>query len=297
MLGAIIGGALGLVGAGMSSSAAKSAAGTQAAAAGAATEAQMKMFEQSREDQAPWRQAGTWAVNKLAGGPSAGGYWTDPVYEEQITGYQPAETYFGDDPSLRGMALAMTEANRSKTGMMPIMGQVLKTPPQWVPQSGDREIGMIEQGPGQFVPEEDPGYRFGYEEFIEKPTLRTAAATGKLGSGATLKSLTRYASDYASTKYDNFLDRWYKSLDPYMRVAGLGSNVAVQGGNQAISTGQGIGQTNLLAGQAQAAGQLGSAYPYTQLANWGATNLMQYGMGNNTQQSPQPTNWDAWDGF
>lgn len=127
-------------------------------------------------------------------------------------------------------------------------------------EAGQRAVGTIEgklsAGPGEFIPEQEPGYKFGYEEFVEKPTLRTAAATGLSQSGRTLKSLSRYASDYASTKYDNFLDRYYKSLDPYFRMAGLGSNVAVAGGNQAVTTGQGMAQNTLAGGQARASGYL-----------------------------------------
>jgi hypothetical protein len=136
--------------------------------------------------------------------------------------------------------------------------------------------GLIQKGPGEFVPEKDPGYKFGYQEFVENPTLKLASATGKLGSGATLKALTRYASEYASTKYDNFLDRYYKSLDPYFRMAGMGSNIAIAGGNQATNTGQGVAQTTLAGGQATAAGQLGSAYPYANLSN----RLAEFGMAN-----------------
>jgi hypothetical protein len=165
------------------------------------------------------------------------------------------------------------------------------TPIQTIPAT-EGTSGLLQAGPGQFKPEEDPGYRFGYEEFIENPSLRMASATGKLGSGATMKALTRYASDYASTKYDNFLDRYYKSLDPYFRMAGMGSNVGIAGGQQAAQTGTGMANTLMAGGQAQAAGQLGSAYPYSQLANWGAGNLMQYGMNNLGTQN-QSSNWWA----
>lgn len=288
ILGTIVGGALGLFGASKSSSAAESAAWTQAAAADRATQAQLQMYEQTRTDQAPWRAAGTFALNQLVGtqgtgqAPS-GGYWTEPKYEDQITGYR---TEYIENP---GYDMG------GYTIQVPITTKVLSQTPEWVPGAAgtqtDGTTGLLQKGPGEFIPEQEPGYKFGYEEFIEKPSLRLASATGKLGSGATLKALSRYASDYASTKYDNFLDRWYKSLDPYFRMAGMGSNVAIAGGQQAGQTGAGIAGTTLAGGQAQAAGQLGSAYPYSQLANWGATNLMQYGMGQmgtqNTLSNPQ----------
>lgn len=164
----------------------------------------------------------------------------------------------------------------------------------WITAGKEALTGLkpvLAAGPGQFKPEEEPGYKFGYQEFVEKPTLRLAAATGKLGSGATLKALSRYASDYATTKYDNFLDRWYKSLDPAFRMAGMGSNMALGGSQQATATGANMAQTGMAgaaaqgsylsaAGQSRAAGTLGSAYPYTQFANTLGTNLMNYGLWN-----------------
>lgn len=164
---------------------------------------------------------------------------------------------------------------------------------------------MLAKGPGEFVPANEPGYKFGYEEFVEKPSLRLASATGKLGSGATLKALTRYASDYASTKYDNFLDRWYKSLDPYYRVAGLGSNVAIGGGNQAVATGQSVANSLLAAGEGQAAGILGSYGAasksmgnvgnalgnYFTNKNWGSSG---YDWGNTVAGSAEGANSMIW---
>lgn len=54
-----------LIGAGMSSSAAKSAAQTSASAADRAAELQRQMFERQVELQEPWRQAGVNALTKL----------------------------------------------------------------------------------------------------------------------------------------------------------------------------------------------------------------------------------------
>ena len=44
-------------------------------------------------------------------------------------------------------------------------------------------IEMAEKGPGEFIPEDQPGYKFGYKEFVEKPLLQRASAMGKLRSG------------------------------------------------------------------------------------------------------------------
>lgn len=75
--GFAIGGVLGLVGAGLSSHAATNAADTQANSANHAADLQMQMYQQTRSDQAPWRQAGANAVGSMSGGfglgPTSGG--------------------------------------------------------------------------------------------------------------------------------------------------------------------------------------------------------------------------------
>jgi hypothetical protein len=75
-------------------------------------------------------------------------------------------------------------------------------------------MDKIRAGPGEFRPEEDPGFEFGYKERVEKPLLAGTSSRGARGSGAQQKALTRYAMDYASTKEQNFLNRWYDSLKP-----------------------------------------------------------------------------------
>jgi hypothetical protein len=272
-----------VVGAVVSSKSASKAASTQAGAARDATQAQLAMYEQTREDQAPWVKTGTWALNQLVGtqgtGGTAGeGYWTQPEYSQGITGYKTEVNEGMQNRLNEGFGVAGDTASRQ----VPVYGQTMTKPAQWVAGTNapgtpgaagtTGTTGLLQKGPGEFIPEQEPGYKFGYQEFVENPTLKLSSATGKLGSGATLKALTRYASNYASTKYDNFLDRYYKSLDPYYRLAGLGSNVAVSGGNQATNTAQGIAGTTLASGQATAAGQLGSAYPWSKLA----TNLSEY---------------------
>ena len=161
-------------------------------------------------------------------------------------------------------------------------------------EAGEEALGdlvnMIEAGPGDFVPEDDPGFKFGYEEFIEKPTLRAASATGKLGGGGIQKALTRYASDYASTKYDNFLDRWYQSLTPLQSVAGVGQTTATQQGQQAILTGQNVGQ-NLLAsgrgvGEARASGYINQANIWGGYGSGVGQNLLDFAMLKYYKGSP-----------
>ncbi len=135
-------------------------------------------------------------------------------------------------------------------------------------EAGTRALNVLEKkinaGPGEFNPENEPGYQFGYGEFVEKPTLAMASATGRLGSGRTQKELTRYASDYASTKYDNFLDRWLKSLSPYQSMAGVGQSSAAQGSSQATNLGTSLGANAIYGGEARGSGYINAANAYGQ---------------------------------
>lgn len=275
-----------VVGSVISSQSAKKAAKTAAGAAGDATQSQLAMYEQSREDAGPWREAGAGAVNALWGTPGTPATTTQgaPIYGTSGgtpgvatgSGWGMEMQYDWESNSMKPVPVHYIAGDSTAGLMGGGQQQITGYQPSTTTPGTPGTQGLIQKGPGQFVPEKEPGYKFGYQEFVENPTLKLASATGKLGSGATLKALTRYASDYASTKYDNFLDRYYKSLDPYFRMAGLGSNVTVAGGNQASETGRGVAATTLAGGQATAAGQLGSAYPYANLSN----RLAELGMAN-----------------
>jgi hypothetical protein len=69
----------------VSSQSAKKAAGTQAAAADRATDAQLEMFERNVELQKPYREAGELALNRLSLGTKAGGEFDKAFSQTQFT--------------------------------------------------------------------------------------------------------------------------------------------------------------------------------------------------------------------
>jgi len=135
-------------------------------------------------------------------------------------------------------------------------------------QAGKRALGTLEKdvaaGPGEFVPEEQPGYQFGYKEFVEKPYLSAQSAKGKRLSGETYKGLTRYAQDYANTAYDNFLQRYYARLAPTQSLAGVGQTTATNLGSAAQQYSSAAGDIAMSKGQAQAEGLINAANAKTQ---------------------------------
>jgi hypothetical protein len=141
----------------------------------------------------------------------------------------------------------------------------------------------------RFNPKEQPGYEFGFKNFIEKPYLSAQSARGSRLSGETVKGLTKYAGDYAETSYNNFLDRYY-------RLAGFGSNVTnamgQQGQGYANSMAQlqgnmGAYQAQIPMGQAQAVSNISGGaqkgfnnymtYKYLNSGNQGAGAYNRYG--------------------
>lgn len=68
---AVVGGSV--IGGAVASRGASKAADAQRAAADQASATQLEMFDQTREDMAPWREAGTVALRQLTDGTAAGG--------------------------------------------------------------------------------------------------------------------------------------------------------------------------------------------------------------------------------
>ena len=106
-----------------------------------------------------------------------------------------------------------------------------------------------------------PGYDFRLNEAL-KALQNSAAAKGNLYSGATGKALTRYAQDYATGEYDNFINRLRNQLtDVNTQIGGRQSALQaayeninsqlplIQAGQNAVSGKSAVG-TNLGAQEA-----------------------------------------------
>lgn len=131
--------------------------------------------------------------------------------------------------------------------------------------------GMIDN-PDKFDPSSvatDPGYQFGLSEGL-KGGDRAAQARGSLGNGGQVKAQTRYALDYATTKYDEAFQRFRQSQsdkkDLYTTGTTIGqnANAAVQSagntlGAQTAATAQNVGQNTIGAAEDKAALTLGQS--------------------------------------
>jgi hypothetical protein len=181
----------------MSSDAAKSAARTQADAAGRAMAQEQAMYEQGREDLAPYREQGYTALKDI----------------ERMKPFLTAQF-----------------------------------------------------GPDQFAQYLDPSMAF-RQRLGTQATERMANVGGGAISGNTLRALTDYGQNLASTEYGSAFNRFQTErgniYNTLANIAGMGQgavNTGVRAGESFAGS-----QTGLLTGQAaaQAAGTVGSANAYS----------------------------------
>lgn len=331
---AIIAGGAAIIGGVIASRGASKAADAGEDAAEAAAQAQLEMYYQTREDLAPYREAGAWAlgtpgrsasdvtnqlnalyaqrdnlrsqsarnvtprnvrkrtqgVNALVSeypnpfGPEGfGAEFGDTQWDAWVPG-----TPYPTGAPMPGTAFSQIGRGASATGtdnneLNEINRQIAE-----LEALGEGDIegtgltGMIERGPGEF--EESPGYRFTLKEGLDAQQ-NALSAMGKNRSGTHLKAAAAYAEGMASTEYDNFLARWYKSLTPYQSMAGLGMTGAQTTSQAGTNAATGAANAILAGGIAKGAGYINQANALTGAIGTGANALLQYNANRNLPQT------------
>lgn len=290
---ALIGGAS-LLGSAMSSSSARKAADTQTQAAREANELQREQFDAIRGDLEPYRDLGAGSTNLLAqylglpqqyegprdsltvirnrlmesqgprnGTTQDGGrtiHWIDGVPNEvqyvqglddndpkatyvPIQGYKGAQPYGGSLDSEAQRLYDQQEADYAKW-------QAGQNALAQNPQFGS----LLKNFTGEDL-QNEPGYQFGLAEG-NKALDRRFASGGNYFSGAALKGATRYAQDYAGTKYGEAFNRDAANKGRVYNfltgATGIGQNAAAQTGSAGQAMASNVGQT--MTGAANAAG-------------------------------------------
>lgn len=223
--------ALGIAGGAVASGVlANKAAGKQAAAAGQAASMAGDQYQQSRVDLAPYRTTGSLAnlrLQTLLGlSPQNGPDWEAYLRANPDVAASPD---YASDPALHYQRFGKEE------------GRAL---PTLDASNASSDYGSLTKAFTGADLANEPGYAFAQAEG-EKALNRAASAAGRYDSGATLKALTRYGNDYATTKFDDA-----NSRDLANRNFTLGALTGQQstGANAAGLT------ANLGAGAASAAG-------------------------------------------
>ena len=227
-----------------SAKAAQGAADTSAAASDRASDVQREMFERNVELQAPFREGGLAAQNRLM----------------TLLGLAPPDAPSGGGGGgFGGIAGMVAGAAKNALGQPSSGLNVDRNSPDFGRYA--RDFGMSDF-------QADPGYAFRMSEGM-KGLERSAAARGGLLSGATLKGIQRYGQDMASQEYTNAFNRYQTNraaqLNPLQSLAGVGqtsANTLGSAGTQFANTMGNIGmnQANV---QGNAAMARASAYGNT----------------------------------
>lgn len=100
---------------------------------------------------------------------------------------------------------------------------------------------------------------------------RTAAAAGNLNSGATLKALERFGTDYAGSQagdaYNRFINNQNTIYNRFAGLAGTGQNAAGTVSNAAQNTGTNIANTLTAQGNARGAASIAGGNAWNQAFN------------------------------
>lgn len=119
---------------------------------------------------------------------------------------------------------------------------------------------MLAEGPGAIT--EDAGYNFELEQGA-KARQKYAQATGQRGTGAFAKRISEYSQGLASTRYNDFFNRYQARLANYAGLAQTGYSADTQAANLRVGRGEGIAGYTAGTGQARASAYTGIANSIT----------------------------------
>jgi hypothetical protein len=277
----------------------------QSESAGQSLDLQRQMYQQQRQDLAPWQQAGAGAINALWGTPATSEQTIQgaPIYgtiqgqntlqpqDEQPVWHQIMDYNWEASQMQPKWVFAPMTTNAISAPAAPQQVITGYQPNQTIPATPGTQ-GLIQKGPGEFT--ESPSYQLTLQQGLQGQQ-RAASATGRLGSGAYLKDATQYAKNLASEEYQNFLNRYYQSLEPYFTMMTGGTRAAATTSQMGSNTANALSGLQQYKGNAQAAGNLGAAYPWTQNINQIPNYLSAYQGQNNTLANSNALN-QYWQG-
>lgn len=279
---AVVGSAV--IGGVASNMAAKKAAKAQQSSADAATQLQREMYEQQREDQAPWRNVGGNALNQLAMLLGIDGYSMGNT-PGSLNGQDLVMIENGvpvANPDLYASNAAYRDAwDRGLAHHVQKFGGGFRfdSDPNAIESYLKRELADEMEGEKQ-VARDNPLYgslmkRFSAEDFQTDPGYEfrlgqgqralesSAAARGGLLSGAAAKALTKYNQDFASNEYQNAYNRFTNDqtnmFNRLANIAGVGQTATNQLGQAGQNYATNAGNAMQYAGTARASGYTNSA--------------------------------------
>lgn len=254
----------------MQADAAGNAADAQAGATAGSIGEQRRQYDQTRADQAPYRQAGSAALarlNKLLGldAGGSGGEGTPEfqnIYDRLYNQADQAHSAGYGMPLSASSNRAAAEANLKAQARAEYDKQAAGRPPA----AADPEFGSLLRPFSAADLEADPVYKSGLDFGLSEgrnAINQRAVQAGGYDSGATLKALTRYGNDYGSTKAnESFNRRNVEQGNVFNRLSGItgtGQTATNQTAAAGTSMANNVSSSLTDAGNARAAGIVGGA--------------------------------------
>ena len=250
-----------VVGAAASAYAGDKAADASKAGAQDSADTQRYMYDQTREDTAPYRNVGVSALNQLAqlyGMPQQ----MNPAANDSISTAMPEG--LPARPEGEGMIAGMLQQAWDQ-----------KYGPQIEQFRQEQREAATPQTPATAAPNfsnfyASPDYKFAFDEGM-RGTEQVLAKRGLTGSGAELKALTRFGQGLATQHLGNYTNR-------LASLAGVGQSATQQLGSLGVATGQGIGAAQQNAADARASSYLNTGAAINNVANtYGQYQLLKAG--------------------
>jgi hypothetical protein len=253
----------GVAGSAISANAAKSAANTQTDAARDANATQLAMFNQTRDDLLPYREFGKDALQRLymlAASDSASpgkypAYTPTEAYDPSANPYSPVPAYSGpSEADLRadpGYQFRVSEGQKALERSAAGKGLLL---------SGGQLKDLTRFGQDQGAQEYGAAYARGYAR--NQDLYGRNLATNQLDYGRGYQhnaDLYGRTLEAYQTRYNTLMGLRKNQFGELAGVAGAGQGAVNTLGQLGGQTAQQLAQTTIGAGNAQAAGQVGSA--------------------------------------
>ena len=288
-----------VVGGVVSADASRKASNTAADAEREANEAQLGMWEESRQGQAPWVKAGEAALSSLYGETTYGidmpdredfytttegaAAPTPAPAQAESGGYNFMGTFGRGDEADDGFSYTREDTplgvaptrTFDQAGYDEAMGRF---------QSSRVDTpGMIQEGPGDFA--ESEYYQQGLAE-EEQAINRYLNSRGLYASGKAGKALSANAIANMNRNRGNWLNEWITTkLNPTQSLAGVGqttvTNIATQGQQVGRDVARGISDI----GNIRGSGYIDRSNIFTGAAQTGANAIAQY-YGSKSQVQP-----------
>lgn len=291
------------------------AADAQSESAAMSTAEQRRQYDQTRQDQAPWREAGLRGLNKMEYllGTGETDLTRDQVRQNLLSqftqtqnngtpsnnglryiGHEDSGTiaggrdwvsapytagWNGDGDDNWGLAMASLSGPKTSVDEAGLNAAIDAEMARMAEMKADPDYGSLLRDFGLEDFTKDPGYDFRLSEG-EKGINRSLAARGGLFSGAAGKALSRYNQDFASNEYGNAYNRYNTNqgnkFNRLASLAGIGQSATNQVQQAGQNAANNISSNMIGSGNAQASGIMGIG----NAISGGLNNYMQYNMMN-----------------